>query len=138
MGAMSFEDPPPHAKVVDVTSRGVAHIDGVDAALGLCRSGEESYDKIVKKVVAMDHKRDEENPYSTILVPEIEKEIKEALANAKTDEEKKQIKRRASSLIKMELMTGRLSITSNSSDSDADKLKNMRRRSSLIITGKIE
>jgi len=85
----------------------------------------------------MDHKRDEENPYSTILVPEIEKEIKEALANAKTDEEKKQIKRRASSLIKMELMTGGLSITSTSSDSDADKLKNMR-RSSLIITGKIE
>jgi len=64
IGAMSFEEPPPHAKVVDVTSRGVAHIDGVDAALGLCRSGEESYDEIVQKVVAVNHKRDEENPFT--------------------------------------------------------------------------
>jgi len=132
-----FEDLPSHAKIVDVTNRDVTHIDGVDAALGLFRSGEESYDEIVKQVVAMDHKRDEENPYCMTLFPEIEKEVKEALASANTDKEKKQIKRRASSLIKLELMTGRLSITSTSSDSDANESKNMR-RSSLIITGKIE
>merc|ERR1711957_874087 len=132
-----FEDVPSHAKIVDVTNRDVTHIDGVDAALGLFRSGEESYDEIVKQVVAMDNKRDEENPYSATLIPEIEKEVKEALANANTDKERKQIKRRASSLIKLELMTGRLSITSTSSDSNANESKNMR-RSSLISTGKIE
>jgi len=80
----TFEDPPPHAEVVDVTGRDVTHIDRVDAALGLCRSGKESYDDIVKKVVAMDHKRDEENPYFFELFSEIEKEVEEALANATT------------------------------------------------------
>jgi len=137
MGNCVFEDLPSHAKIVDVTNRDVTNIDGIDAALGLFRSGEESYDEIVKQVVAMDHKRDEENPYSATLFPEIEKEVKEALANANTDKERKQIKRRASSLIKLELMTGRLSITSTSSDSNANESENMR-RSSLISTGKIE
>ena len=134
-----FDGPPSYAVVVDVTGRDVTAIDGVDAVLGLQRSGEESYDEIVKKVVARDHKRDAETPYSIALFPEIEAEVVEALMNAKSEEEKKQIKRRASSLIGMELMMNRLSITSTSSDTSNmhDKVRGMR-RSSLIKTGKIE
>mmetsp|Transcript_21509 Transcript_21509/g.24037 ORF Transcript_21509/g.24037 Transcript_21509/m.24037 type:complete len:146 (+) Transcript_21509:18-455(+) len=134
-----FDSPPSYAAVVDVTGRDVTAIDGVDAVLGLQRSGEESYDEIVKKVVARDHKRDAETPYSIELFPEINAEVAEALANAKSEEEKKQIKRRASSLIGMELMMNRLSITSTSSGTSnmSDKVRGMR-RSSLIKTGKIK
>ena len=134
LGAVRFEDPPSYAKVVDVTGRDVTAIDGVDAALGLCRSDEESYDDIVKKVVAMDHKRDEETPYSIEAFPEIEKEVKAALAEAKTEEEKKQIKKRASCLIKMESATRGLGVATIS-DSNKDKMK--RRRSTLIRMGSI-
>merc|ERR1712110_39143 len=67
-----FEGPPSYAKVVDVTGRDVTAIDGVDAALGLQRSGDESYNEIVTKVLARDHKRDEETPYCMEIFPEIE------------------------------------------------------------------
>jgi len=134
-----FDDPPSYAVVVDVTERDVTAIDGIDAALGLQRSDGESYDEIVKKVVARDHRRDEETPYSMELFPEIKKEVEEALANAKTEEEKKQIKRRASSLVGMELMMQRLSTTESiSSDTSTNERLRRNRRSSLIMTGRIE
>jgi len=136
IGDMATDDPPSYAKIVDVTGRDVTAIDGVDAALGLQRSCKESYDEIVKKVVARDHKRDEETPYCWDLIIGIYEDTKKALANATTDEEKKQIKRRSSILTGLELKTGRLSIASDD-DSSADQLKN-KRRSSLIMTGKID
>mmetsp|Transcript_53460 Transcript_53460/g.59705 ORF Transcript_53460/g.59705 Transcript_53460/m.59705 type:complete len:330 (+) Transcript_53460:36-1025(+) len=136
-----FEDPPPDAVVVDITERDVTVIDGVDDALGLQRSGEESYDEIVKKVVERDHQRDRETPYSMELIPGIKKEVEEAMANATTEEEKNQIKRRASSLVGMELMMHRLSMASDTlritSDTNDDTVRT-RRRSSFITTGKIE
>ena len=51
-GEIPFEGPPPYAKIVDVTGRDITQLDGVDAALGLHRSNEESYEEIVKKVLA--------------------------------------------------------------------------------------
>mmetsp|Transcript_49737 Transcript_49737/g.56275 ORF Transcript_49737/g.56275 Transcript_49737/m.56275 type:complete len:335 (-) Transcript_49737:192-1196(-) len=135
IGDMATDGPPSYAKIVDVTGRDVTAINGVDSALGLLRSCKESYEEIVKKVVARDHKRDEETPYRWDLLTEIYKDTKKALANAATDEEKKQIKRRSSLLTALELKTGRLSILLD--DSSADHLKN-KRRSSLIITGKID
>lgn len=120
LGDVPFEGPPPYANVVDVTGRDASAIDGVDAALGLQRSGKESYDEIAKKVVAMDHKRNEEMPYNCVdIFAEINKEFGESLKNAKTDEEKNLIKRRASSLLKMELATGRLSIASAASSNSS-------------------
>lgn len=141
-----FEDPPPYAKIVDVTERDATTMDKIDETLGLHRSGEESYEEIVKKVRERDFKRDEEMPYRWDLWPEIEKEVEEALAEAKTEEEKKQIKRRASSLISLEMKTpsGRASIMSNLSRASSveslsysTKLRN-KSRSSLIRTGRVE
>ncbi|KAL7545755.1 hypothetical protein ACHAWF_009109 [Thalassiosira exigua] len=51
----------PDATKVDVSSRGVAHLDGVDAAIGLARDGNMSYDEICAKVLPLDKKRDEES-----------------------------------------------------------------------------
>lgn len=122
LGDLAFEGPPPYATVVDVTGRDVSAIDGIDAALGLERSGDdETYDDIVKKVVAVDRKRNDEMPYNVDIVgilAEVDKEVEEALKNAKTEEEKKGMKRRASSILKM---TGRVSIGSAaSSEGNAD------------------
>lgn len=149
MGAFAFEGPPSYAKVVDVTKRDVTTLDDIDTALGLQRPVEEgSYEEILKKVLARDIQRDKDTPYPFEIFPEIEKEVEEALAKAKTEDEKDQIKRRASSLISLDLKTavGRASLFStfsNSSSStlsllsDSTKLKN-KRRSSFIRTGRAE
>ena len=47
----SFADDPAAIKV-DVSSRGVAHFDGIDTALGLTRDNSLSYEEICKKVLA--------------------------------------------------------------------------------------
>ena len=156
---MIMEPAPSYAKVVDVSSRDEAAMDAIDAALGLHRASvcTESYDTIVTKVRAMDVQRDTDTPYCAAMFPEIEKEIAEALALAKTEEEKVQIKRRASSIVKFELKN-RLSLASTLSDmvldedvdgdtdsntenskttTDAMKLRK-NRRASFIRTGKIE
>ena len=156
----NFEPPPSYAKVVDVSSRDEAAMDAIDAVLGLSRSSvcTESYDTIVTKVQAIDAQRNEDTPYNIAVFAEIKKELKEALALAKTEDEKVQIKRRASSMVKFELQN-RLSLASTlsdtvlnedeDSDSDGDsnnknnkttkamKLKK-NRRASFIQTGKIE
>eukprot|EP00578_Thalassiosira_sp_NH16_P032009 CAMPEP_0181078866 /NCGR_PEP_ID=MMETSP1071-20121207/1717_1 /TAXON_ID=35127 /ORGANISM="Thalassiosira sp., Strain NH16" /LENGTH=317 /DNA_ID=CAMNT_0023160215 /DNA_START=183 /DNA_END=1136 /DNA_ORIENTATION=+ len=54
-----FADDPAAIKV-DVSSRGVAHFDGIDTALGLTRDNSLSYEEICKKVLPLDAKRDEE------------------------------------------------------------------------------
>ena len=95
----NFEPPPSYAKIVDVSSRDEAAMDAVDTVLGLSRSSvcTESYDTIVTKVQAIDAQRNEDTPYSTPVIAEIKKEIaEEALASAKTEDEKVQTNRRAS------------------------------------------
>merc|ERR1712113_1108759 len=93
-GDIPFEGPPPYAKIVDVTGRDMTQIDGVDAALGLQRSSEESYDEIVKRVLARDHRRDKESQLNTKIQGEIRKEVQEALKNAKTTEKQDENDRR--------------------------------------------
>ena len=164
MGNIHFDPPPSYAKVVDVSSRDKAAMDAIDAALGLHRASvcTESYDTIVTKVRAIDTQRDEDTPYCEAIWPELEKEVAEALASAKTEEEKVQIKRRASSIVKFELKS-RLSLASALSDmvlgedeagdgdgdGDGDEGKNKttadaamqlrkNRRVSFIKTGKVE
>lgn len=56
---ITFADDPAAIKV-DVSSRGVAHFDGIDTALGLTRDNSLSYEEICKKVLPLDAKRDEE------------------------------------------------------------------------------
>ena len=96
----NFAPPPSYAKIVDVSSRDEAAMDAVDAVLGLSRSSvcTESYDTIVTKVQAIDAQRNEDTPYSTPVFAELRKERneEEALASAKTEDEKVQINRRAS------------------------------------------
>ena len=154
-----FEPPPSYAKIVDVSSRDKAAMDAIDVALGLHRASvcTEPYDTIVTKVRAMDVQRDKDTPYCvSAIFPELKKEMEEALALAKTEDEKVHIKRRASSIVEFELKN-RLSCestfsfmvfdededgdgdsnTEKSQTSDAMKLRK-NRRSSFIRTGKIE
>jgi len=158
LGNLDFDPPPSYAKVVDVSRRDETSLDDIDAALGLHRSSvcTETYDTIVTKVRAIDSKRDEDTPYSVEVFAEIKKEMEEALALAKTEEEKVHIKRRASSIVEFELKN-RLSLantlsgmvldgdgdgdgdsnTEKSKTTDAMKLRK-NRRASFIRTGKIE
>ena len=95
----NFAPPPSYAKIVDVSSRDKAAMDAIDAVLGLSRSSvcTESYDTIVTKVKAIDVQRNEDTPYSTPVFAELHKEIvEEALASAKTEDEKVHTNRRAS------------------------------------------
>ena len=157
----NFAPPPSYAKIVDVSSRDKAAMDAIDAVLGLSRSSvcTESYDTIVTKVRAIDTQRDKDTPYCAALVPELLKEIADALASAKTEEEKVQIKRRASSIVQFELKK-RLSLASALSDmvlgedeagdgdgdndsknkttADATMQLRKNRRVSFIKTGKVE
>jgi hypothetical protein len=134
-----FDPPPSYAIIVDVSTRDVLHLDNVDNALGLQRNTNLLYEDIVMDVLAIDHKRDEDNPYDMIGWKELSNEIKN-----RSDEERQQIKKRHSSLIELERALGetRISISDDdagsvgsSSDSDSNA---RRRRQSLIMTGKIE
>jgi hypothetical protein len=165
-GNWYFEPPPSYATVVDVSSRDEAAMDAIDAALGLHRASvcADSYETIVTKVRERDLQRDAETPYSTAAFAEIKGELEEALASAKTEDEKVHIKRRASSIVEFELKH-RLSLAStlsgmvldededgddgndkNSKTADGKKKRNdldgvkiaKNRRASFIRTGKIE
>jgi hypothetical protein len=81
-----FDPPPSYAIIIDVSSRDVLHLDNVDEALGLQRDSKLLYEDIVKVVLAIDHKRDEENPYDMIGRKELANQIKN-----KTEEERQQI-----------------------------------------------
>ncbi|KAL7555110.1 hypothetical protein ACHAWF_018736, partial [Thalassiosira exigua] len=110
-----FADEPAAIKV-DVSSRGAAHLDGVDAAIGLARDGTLSYEEICAKVLPLDTKRDEESmacggweAMMTIFQEAMaqSKAILEA-AEAKSkekeleEEEAKSMKRRRSSLMQLQ------------------------------------
>ena len=165
-GNWYFEPPPSYATVVDVSSRDEAAMDAIDAALGLHRASvcADSYETIVTKVRERDLQRDAETPYSTAAFAEIKGELEEALASAKTEDEKVHIKRRASSIVEFELKH-RLSLAStlsgmvldededgddgndkNSKTADGNKKRDnldatklaKNRRASFIRTGKIE
>jgi len=133
-----IDGPPSYATVLDVTVRDVTSVDAIDKALGLQRDPNVSYDEIVAALLAIDVKRDNETPYDFEVFGEISKEVK-----MKTEEERKLINKRRTSLMKVERKLGltRLSVSSSSSSSSPDengdeKLK--ARRNSLILTGKIE
>jgi len=74
---IKFDGPPSYASVVDVTVRDVTSIDATDQAFGLNRSPDLLYECIVKEVVAMDLKRDEDTPYSGEEWKEIVKELED-------------------------------------------------------------
>jgi len=56
-GSYVCQDPPPYAKVVDVTSRDEAATDAIEQALGLRKQTTDSYKCIVAKIAAIDNKR---------------------------------------------------------------------------------
>ena len=131
-----FDGPPSYATIVDVTSRDVAALDATDQGLGLTRNPDLSYEAIVKKLLEMDRKRDEETPYDMEEWGVIDKE----LLKEKTEAEREQIKKRRSSLMSVERKFGltRLSASSSSNNSENGDGKLKSRRQSLILTGKIE
>jgi len=55
-----FQGPPQNAKVVDVSGRDISHLDGVDNALGLTRTTDETYREILETVLPIDKQRDAE------------------------------------------------------------------------------
>lgn len=138
-GFDDFDPAPSYATVVDVSTRDVAQLDRIDAALGLVRTAEAgTYEEIVEKVLAIDHKRDEENPYCGEEWQAIAKEAEEKMKkeNKSTEEiaqELKQIKQRGSSLAKLE----RSMSVFNSTRSSGPALSKSSRRS-FIMTGKID
>jgi len=146
LGAQIFEQPSKnlmkYTKFADVTGRDVTAIDAVDTSLGLQRASEDElpYEDIKTKVIARDKRRDEETPYNcTHLSLELQEEMAAALEGASTEEEKKEIKKRASSIINMEVAARRFSILSIASDTTAEtQIKMRKRRSSFIKTGKID
>mmetsp|Transcript_15481 Transcript_15481/g.16750 ORF Transcript_15481/g.16750 Transcript_15481/m.16750 type:complete len:339 (+) Transcript_15481:66-1082(+) len=145
LGDQIFEQPSKnlmkYTKFADVTGRDVTAIDAVDTSLGLQRASEDelSFEDIKTKVIARDKRRDEETPYNfTHLFTELQEEMAAALAGVTTEEEKKEIKKRASSIINMEVAARRFSILSIASDTkDETQIKIRKRRSSFIKTGKI-
>jgi len=145
LGAQIFEQPSEnlmkYTKFADVTGRDVTAIDAVDSSIGLQRAGgdELRYDDIKTKVIARDKRRDEETPYNCFhLFLELQEEIAAALKGASTEEDKKEIKKRASSIINMEVAARQFSILNIASDTkDETQIKIRKRRSSLIQTGKI-
>lgn len=137
LGYLVCDDPPSHAKVVDVTGRDVTALDGVDKALGLGRDPNLSYEEIIEKVLAVDHKRDEamaehfdEDAHNEAMA----KMNNMAKEKSEIDDEIKQIKKRRSSLMKIDEINRKFSATRIS---DASNVSNNSRRQSLIMTGKI-
>jgi len=78
LGDDPFEMPPSYAKVIDVTARDVTVIDGLDAALGLQRQNDLTYEEIKDKVLAVDAKRNEEMPYNCLdIIAEVNKKYED-------------------------------------------------------------
>jgi hypothetical protein len=104
-GSWICEDPPSYVKVIDVTNRDVTAIDGVDVAIGLQRSREDSYEQILQKVLAIDHKRIENADFSDEDLKELEQSLNENINKStetgKDNVDLETIERRRSSLIKL-------------------------------------
>lgn len=82
----------PAAIRVDVSSRGVAHLDGIDAALGLRRNDNLTYEEICEKVAPLDVKRDADSAASGGLKKgmEIFREMFSLVNQKEPEEEKKE------------------------------------------------
>jgi hypothetical protein len=158
----TFEDVPDGffgRTVVDVSGRDMSCLDGVDNALGLVGKRNDAYstltfEEIRDKVKTVDQKRDVEFA-STGSLEILQKFIERNTEDGKEDdnddnddndvvvedkEELEKIANRRSSLISVEYLERELHRASLDGDSkDKEKEKIMKaRRSSLIITGKIE
>lgn len=137
MGYFICDDPPLYTKVVDVGGRDVTALDGVDKALGLERDPNLSYEDIVENVIALDLKRDEANAenYDEEAVKEWMESQKEAgKGKPEMEDELEQIKKRRSSLMKVDEINRKFSDTRIS---DASNVSVNSRRQSLIMTGNI-
>lgn len=128
----------PNAIMVDVSGRDVTHFDNVDAALGLTRPVDSTYESICDEVKPIDVARDEK-----VMASGFQEAFAELFAKANPslaideegEEEKKveEMKKRRSSIVQCEMLMRDLSTRSIGS---ADE-KTQMRRMSLIKTGKI-
>ncbi|KAL7530501.1 hypothetical protein ACHAWF_003402, partial [Thalassiosira exigua] len=139
---MSFQTRSDATKV-DVSGRDITHCDNLDAALGLVRSVDWSYENIVNKVKPLDEQRDRDmvaNEIGRKVLPELMAEIESEQnpdAAKKEDEAKiltEAMKKRRSSLFQADLINGRL--LSSLTVTDDDEVK--KRRSTLIFKGKLD
>jgi hypothetical protein len=95
-------------------------LDRIDEALGLQRDSNLLHEDVVEKVLAIDHKIDEETPYDADWYTELSKEIEN-----KTEEERQLIKKRRSSLMTLARTLGssRLLDASSSSSVGEEKIE---------------
>jgi len=136
-GQASFEDHP-NSIMVDVSGRDITHFDNVDAALGLTRPDDSSYESICDEVKPIDVARDAKvvNSGFVDVMAEIFAKVDPSLAIDEEGEEEKKVeemKNRRSSIVQCEMLMRDLSTRSIGSTDE----KMQMRRKSLIKFGKI-
>ncbi|KAL7534377.1 hypothetical protein ACHAWF_004814, partial [Thalassiosira exigua] len=128
------------AKKVDVSGRDITHCDNLDAALGLTRTADWSYDKICDTVKPIDEQRAKEMAgfgSLEVMGEAMEEARKEVDPNARLDEvkvETEAAKRRRSSIIQAELINGIRQLSTSS----IEGVNAMKRRSTLIFKGQLD
>ena len=148
------EMPSGYGKTVDVSGRDMTHLDGVDEALGLVGKRNNktlTFKEIREKVKTFEQKRDEE--FASTGAQEIMYKIIKEVSGESVDDEDKvdnviaatdteeqgKIAKRRSSLNAVEYLERELSHSSLENSNDEEKkIMNARRRSSLILIGKID
>ena len=140
-GQASFEDHP-NSIMVDVSGRDITHFDNVDAALGLTRPNDSSYESICDEVKPIDVARDakilKSGFYWNDVLAEIMAKVDPSLAIDEEGEEEKKVeemKKRRSSIVQCEMLMRDLSTRSIGIGSTDEKMQ--MRRKSLIKFGKI-
>jgi len=128
----------PNAIMVDVSGRDITHFDNVDAALGLTRPDDSTYESICDEVKPIDVARDAKTMNSGFfeVIAEIQAKVNPSLAIDEEGEEEKKVeemKKRRSSIVQCEMLVRDLS---NRSIGSTDATMQMRRKS-LIKFGKI-
>ena len=128
----------PNAIMVDVSGRDITHFDNVDAALGLTRPDDSTYESICDEVKPIDVARDAKTMNSGFfeVIAEIQAKVNPSLAIDEEGEEEKKVeemKKRRSSIVQFEMLVRDLS---NRSIGSTDETMQMRRKS-LIKFGKI-
>jgi len=128
----------PNAIMVDVSGRDITHFDNVDAALGLTRPDDSTYESICDEVKPIDVARDAKTMNSGFfeVIAEIQAKVNPSLAIDEEGEEEKKVeemKKRRSSIVQCEMLVRDLS---NRSIGSTDETMQMRRKS-LIKFGKI-
>ena len=130
----------PNSIMVDVSGRDITHFDNVDAALGLTRPDDSSYESICDEVKPIDVARDAKVANSGIMdvLAEIMAKVDPSLAIDEEGEEEKKVeemKKRRSSIVQCEMLMRDLSTRSIGIGSTDEKMQ--MRRKSLIKFGKI-